>query len=261
MTAFSHEQHALMLAGGIAGVLVLATLVGVALKMTVAKGQHHGVIDNLNTRVNAWWVMAALLGLALLAGRAGVMALFAFASLMALREFTTRGLERRFDPARLACGFVLCVVCIAHAPALLLLEIPGYEGRNAFLLLFLILVVQASDVLQYIWGKLAGRRKIAPRLSPSKTVEGMVGGVLSATGLGAALAPITPFTAGEAALVSLTIALFGVAGGLMMSAVKRSRGIEDWGTLIKGHGGMLDRLDSLCLSAPVFFHVVRHGWT
>lgn len=261
MTALTHEQHTLMLAGGIAGVLVLASLVGLALKIMVAKGQRHGVIDNLNTRVNAWWVMAALLGLALLAGRAGVIALFAFASLTALREFTTRGLERRFDPATLSWGFLICVVLIPHAPALLMLHIPGYEGRNAFLLLFLILVVQASDVLQYLWGKLAGRRKIAPRLSPSKTVEGMVGGVLSATVLGAVLSPITPFTAGEAALISLTIALLGVAGGLMLSAVKRSRGVKDWGTLIKGHGGMLDRLDSLWLSAPVFFHTVRYGWT
>src|SRR6185436_5020858 len=154
-------------------------------------------------------------------------------------------------------GIVICVFCVWHAPALLTLQIPGYAGRNVFLLLFFILVVQASDVLQYIWGKLAGRRKIAPRLSPSKTLEGMVGGVLSATALGTVLSPITPFTAAQAAVVSLTIALLGFAGGLVMSAIKRRRGIKDWGTLIKGHGGMLDRLDSLCFSAPVFFHIVR----
>jgi len=145
-------------------------------------------------------------------------------------------------------------------PALLALEIPGYEGRNAFLLVFFILVVQSSDVLQYLWGKLAGRRQIAPRLSPSKTVEGMVGGVLSATALGAILAPITPFTPAEAAIISLGVTLLGFAGGLLMSAWKRRRGIKDWGTMIRGHGGMLDRLDSVCLSAPVFLHVVRLGW-
>ena len=260
MTALSHEQHALMLAGAIAGVLALATLVGITLKIKVAKGQPHGVIDNLNTRVSAWWVMAALLGLALLAGRTGVVVLFAFASFAALREFTTMGLERRFDPVTVLWGIVLCVLCVSHAPALLMLQIPGYEGRSAFLLLYLILVVQASDVLQYIWGKLAGRRKIAPRLSPSKTVEGMVGGVLSATVLGAALTPITPFTPVQSALISLAIALLGFAGGLMLSAIKRSRGIKDWGTLIRGHGGVLDRLDSLCLSAPVFFYIVGLGW-
>jgi len=145
-------------------------------------------------------------------------------------------------------------------PALLTLEIPGYEGRNAFLVIFLVLVVQSCDVLQYLWGKLAGRRQIAPRLSPSKTVEGMVGGVLSATALGAILAPITPFSLAEAAILSLAITLLGFAGGLVMSAWKRRRGIKDWGTMIRGHGGMLDRLDSICLSAPVFLHIVRIGW-
>ena len=249
-----------MLAAGIAGVLVLATLVGLALKINVAKGRPHGVIDNLNTRVNAWWAMAALLGLALAMGRAGVIALFSFAACVALREFMTAGLPERRDPATWLKGFVLCVVCLAHAPALLLLEIPGYEGRNAFLLLFLIVVVQAGDVLQYIWGKLAGRHRIAPQVSPSKTVEGMVGGIASATVLGVVLAPITPFTAGEAAAIAFALALSGFAGGLMMSAVKRARGIKDWGTLIKGHGGVLDRLDSLLLSGPLFFYVVCYGW-
>src|SRR5688572_10105381 len=118
--------------------------------------------------------MAALLGLALAAEHAGVVALFAFASFAALREFTRTGLRGRRGAATWLQGFVLCV-CIAHAPALLLLEIPGYEGRAAFLVLYLIVVVQSGDVFQYIWGKLAGRHRIAPRLSPSKTVEGMLG--------------------------------------------------------------------------------------
>lgn len=245
------------LAAGIGGALALASLVGYALKLSVAKRRPHGVIDNLNTRVNAWWVMAALLGLALAAGHAGVIALFAFASVAALREFCTAGLDGRRDPAIWLRGFVLCVVCIAHAPALLFLQIPGYEGRNAFLLMYLIVVVQSGDVFQYIWGKLAGRHRIAPRLSPSKTVEGMAGGVASAAALGILLAPITPFTLGQAAGVSFALAALGFAGGLMMSAVKRARGIKDWGTLIRGHGGMLDRLDSLLLSAPAFFYTVR----
>jgi phosphatidate cytidylyltransferase len=157
-------------------------------------------------------------------------------------------------------GLVLCVWCISHVPALLALEIPGYEGRDAYLLVFFILVVQASDVLQYLWGKFAGRRPIAPRLSPSKTVEGFVGGIASATALGALLAPITPFSVAEAAILSFVITLLGFAGGLMMSAQKRKRGIKDWGTMVRGHGGMLDRLDSVCLSAPVFLHAVRIGW-
>jgi len=163
--------------------------------------------------------------------------------------------------ANMQWGLVLCVWCISHVPALLALEIPGYEGRDAFLLVFFILVVQASDVLQYLWGKFAGRRPIAPRLSPSKTVEGFVGGIACATALGALLSPITPFSVAEAAILSFVITVLGFAGGLMMSALKRERGIKDWGTMIRGHGGMLDRLDSVCLSAPVFLHVVRLGWS
>jgi phosphatidate cytidylyltransferase len=151
--------------------------------------------------------------------------------------------------ASLQWGLMICVFCISHVPALLTLQIPGYEGRNAFLLVFLILIVQSSDVLQYVWGKLFGRAKIAPQVSPSKTVAGFVGGVASTTLLGAALWWITPFTPWQAALIAL------------VSAIKRDRGVKDWGTMIEGHGGMLDRLDSVCFSAPVFFHVVRYWWS
>src|SRR5436190_6972698 len=111
MIALTPEQQALMVAAGIAAVLVFASIVGLALKIGVAKGRPHVVIDNLNTRVNAWWAMSALLGLALVTGRAGVVALFAFASWMALREFTTAGLDGRRDAATSIRGFVACVLC------------------------------------------------------------------------------------------------------------------------------------------------------
>jgi phosphatidate cytidylyltransferase len=163
--------------------------------------------------------------------------------------------------ATIQWGLMISVFCISHVPALLTLDIPGYQGRNAFLLVFLILVVQLSDVLQYVWGKLFGRTKIAPELSPSKTVEGFVGGVASAVGVGTALYWMTPFTVGQAALISLAITLMGFLGGLVMSAIKRDRGVKDWGAMIEGHGGMLDRLDSVCFSAPIFFHIVRYGWS
>jgi phosphatidate cytidylyltransferase len=140
------------------------------------------------------------------------------------------------------------------------LNIPEYDGRNLLLIVFLVVVVQGSDVLQYIWGKLLGKRKVAPALSPSKTWEGLIGGVISATALGAGLHPITPFTALEAALVAFVLCLMGFFGGLVMSAIKRDRGVKDWGSMIEGHGGMLDRLDSVVFAAPIFFHVVRYGW-
>jgi phosphatidate cytidylyltransferase len=156
---------------------------------------------------------------------------------------------------------MIAVYCLSHVPALLVLDIPGYEGRNAFLIVFLVLVVQSSDVLQYVWGKLFGKRKIAPNLSPSKTLEGFVGGVASATLLGAALWWITPFNPWEAAFMALVVNLMGFVGGLVMSAIKRDRGVKDWGAMIEGHGGMLDRVDSVCFSAPMYFHVIRYLWT
>lgn len=170
------------------------------------------------------------------------------------RDFLERG-------ARLQWGLMVCVFFVSHLPMLLTLRIPGFEGRSQQLLLFLILVVQSSDVLQYVWGKLLGRRKVAPVLSPSKTWEGLVGGVLSASLLGLALTGFTPFHWWQAFGLSLLATVLGFFGGLVMSAIKRDRGLKDWGHMIKGHGGMLDRIDSLCFSAPMFFHFVRHWWT
>ena len=126
---------------------------------------------------------------------------------------------------------------------------------------FLVIVVQGSDVLQYIFGKLAGRHKIAPTLSPSKTWEGLVGGVASATALGTGLWWITPFSPLQAAGMALVMCLMGFLGGLVFSAIKRDRGVKDWGRMIEGHGGMLDRLDSVIFAAPVFFHFTRYWFT
>lgn len=171
---------------------------------------------------------------------------------------TTRFLERS---AKIQWGLMICVYCLSHVPALLTLEIPGYEGRNLLLVVFLLLTVQSSDVFQYIWGKLLGRHALSKQISPSKTVEGLVGGVLSATVMGAALWWITPFSPVEAAFVALVINTLGFFGGFVLSAIKRDRGVKDWGHLIEGHGGMLDRVNSLAFSAPVFFHLLRYGWT
>lgn len=163
--------------------------------------------------------------------------------------------------AEVQWGVMVTVYCLSHVPALLTLEISGYDGNNLLLVAFLVLVVQASDVLQYVWGKLIGRHKVAPALSPSKTWEGLVGGVASATAIGGALWWITPFSIAEAAAMALVVTMMGFFGGLVMSAIKRDRGVKDWGRMIEGHGGMLDRLDSVVFAAPVFFHVVRYSWS
>lgn len=178
--------------------------------------------------------------------------------LSAMASDTKRFLERC---AGMQWAVMICVYCVSHVPALMILPIPGFEGRNLMLIVFLIIVVQGSDVLQYVWGKLVGRRKIAPLLSPSKTVEGFIGGVASATILGASLWRFTPYgSPWVAGAIALVIALMGFLGGLVMSAIKRDRGIKDWGDMIRGHGGMLDRLDSVVFAAPIFFHITRYGW-
>ncbi len=296
---------ALAVASGIAGVL----------KFRLPEGADTAVVDNLNARINAWWMMVIVLALAFWIGEGGIIALFAFISFQALREFISLTHTRRGDhralawcfffflpgqyvliathwyglfsilipvyaflllpisatlgsdatrfferAAKVQWGLMICVYCISHVPALLTLEIAGFEGRNAQLIVFLILTVQSSDVFQYVWGKLLGKHTLAPAISPSKTVEGLVGGVLTATALGAALYWLTPFTVWQAALVALTINIVGFFGGFVLSAIKRDRGVKDWGTLIEGHGGMLDRVDSISFSAPILFHIVRYWW-
>jgi len=297
--------------GGVLALLVVASAIG----QTLTRVKPGSVVDNLNARINAWWVMVAVLCACFLLGKVATLVLFAIASFLALREFITLTPTRRGDhlplclcfyvaiplqywliganwyglfvilipvygflllPAvsalagdignflerntKIQWGLMLTVYCISHAPALLLLDIPGYEGQSLLLLLYLLLVVQISDVLQYVFGKLFGRRKLAPEVSPSKTVEGLLGGGLSAAAIGASLWWITPFTPLQSGLLSLLIVLCGFLGGLALSAVKRSLGAKDWGEMIEGHGGMLDRLDSVTFAAPVFFHVVRYAF-
>jgi phosphatidate cytidylyltransferase len=176
----------------------------------------------------------------------------------ALAGDTERFLERT---ATNQWGLMICVYFVSYVPALLLLRIPAYENQNAKLMFFLVLVVQLSDVLQYVWGKSIGKRRIAPSISPNKTWEGLVGGIVCATAVGGAIWWVTPFAPGVAALMALVITIMGFAGGLIMSAIKRDRGVKDYGALIEGHGGVLDRIDSLCFAAPVFFHLTRYFYT
>ena len=301
--------------GGLIITLIIASSIGYGLKFKVGFSTPHAVIDNLNARINAWWIMILIIFAAAALGFYGVIGLFFVISFMALREFLSLLYIRRGDHLALAACFyvilslqyflvaidwfsmftifipvygflflpilsallgdtahfldrstkvqwalMISVFCISHIPAILTLDIEGFEEKKLLLMIFLILVVQSSDVLQYVWGKLFGKHKIAPKLSPSKTVEGFVGGVVSASVLGGLLYWLTPFNPVQAVLMSLLICLMGFLGGLVMSAMKRSMGVKDWGNMISGHGGMLDRMDSLCFAAPIFFHVVRYYW-
>lgn len=199
---------------GIFGVLIVASIVGYVLQRRLSPDGSNAAIENLNARIKAWWVMVVLIGIAFVAGRAGVILLFAFCSFAALREFVTLINTRRADHWALAAAFfvalpvqyyllwaeqygiysifipvyaflfmpivavlrgdterflvriaevqwalMICVFCASHVPALLTLHIPGYEGRNVLLIAFLVIVVQLSDVLQYVWGKLFGKTR------------------------------------------------------------------------------------------------------
>ena len=310
------QEKFFWLIGGIAAILLVASIAGWLLGLRVKTENGRGVIDNLNARIQAWWIMTAVFVVAFLLGKTATIILFAFISFSALREFLTLtptrasdyramslaffvlvpvqyylihiewyGLFSMFIPvygflllpslsaltqdaenflersAKIQWGIMVTIYCISHVPALLLLDIPGYTGQNALLLLYMLLVVQMSDVLQYVFGKIFGKTKIAPVVSPSKTVEGFIGGAAGATLIGAGMWWITPFTPLQAGAMAFITVLMGFLGGLVLSAVKRSLGAKDWGTMIKGHGGMMDRMDSVSFAAPIFFHLTRYFFT
>ncbi len=160
--------------------------------------------------------------------------------------------------AKIQWGLMICVYCISYAPAILWLDLPSWPHQRAKLLFWFITVVEMSDVMQYVWGKICGKHKIAPTVSPSKTWEGFLGGGMTTVGLGAALWWATPFSPLQAAGMAALVVLMGFVGGLVMSAIKRDRGVKDWGGAIAGHGGFMDRLDSLAFAAPVFFHATGY---
>ena len=153
---------------------------------------------------------------------------------------------------------LLCIYFVSHAPALLMLDLSGSTSENFKLLWFFTLVVQINDVTQYIFGKLFGKTPLNKKVSPNKTIEGLAGGIVCSTLVGYLLSWLTPFAGLEAALMALICGLAGTGGGLVLSAIKRDAGVKDYGTILPGHGGMMDRFDSLCFAAPVFFHLTRY---
>ena len=174
-----------------------------------------------------------------------------------------RFLERT---AKIQAGLMVCVYALSYTPALLDLDLKTFHndrwqpwgGSTAGLLFYFILIAQLGDVMQHVWGQWLGRRVIAPAINASRTWEGFFGGVATTTLLGTVLWWVTPFTLPQSACMSLVIAVMGFAGSMTMSAIKRDRGVKDFGTLVEGHAGVLDRIDSICFAAPVFFHLTRY---
>lgn len=183
---------------------------------------------------------------------------------------------------------MVCVYGMSHVPALLLLEFPGYEGKGAFLLFYLVLVVQTCMLVQHLVSRRAAvpgpatadgdaalvvapgwlaafRRRlflqppVAPNISSSFNWTSWALGMAIASIVGALFSFITPFRFWQGFLMSLIACIAGSMGHLVMKALKRDRGIPNWGPrgVVTGANGLLDRVDALCFAAPVFFHAVR----
>jgi len=219
-----------------------------------------------------------------------------YASLLIPTGIAISGDPKRFleRVAKIQAGLLICVYCLSHAPAILNLPLttgpsgqpwvigtapappaPGTTlaetvapptsgapprqvyGSNASVLFFFVLIVQLNDVFQYLWSQLLGKRVIAPLINASRTWEGLIGGVLSTILVGLLLSSATPFSYWAGPIAGI-VGLAGFAGSMTMSGIKRDRGVKDYGTLVSGHAGVLDRIDSLCFAAPVFFHITRY---
>jgi len=157
-------------------------------------------------------------------------------------------------------GLMMTVFSVSHVAYLLVLPAAvNANGGGPALVLYLVFLTQGNDVAQYLWGKSLGRHRVVPTVSPNKTWEGLLGGVATTVVLGLALAPLlTPFGLREAIIATLLIGFGGFVGDIVVSALKRDLGIKDSGTLLPGHGGILDRIDSLTYTAPLVFHLVHY---
>ena len=154
---------------------------------------------------------------------------------------------------------LLTVFSLGHMAYLIKLPPADTSISGVGLVLFLLLLTQFNDVAQFTFGKLFGKHKVLETVSPKKTIEGLLGGIFTTTLLAILLAPVlTPLDLTYSICAGLLISLFGFIGDVSISAVKRDLGIKDAGSMIPGHGGILDRVDSLTFTAPLFFHFIRY---
>ncbi|MCH9769573.1 MAG: phosphatidate cytidylyltransferase [Gammaproteobacteria bacterium] len=157
-------------------------------------------------------------------------------------------------------GVMLTVYCLSYIAFLgVIPQAAGHNNLRIGYVLYLLFLTQFNDVAQYCWGKLLGKRKLNPNVSPNKTLAGAVGGVITSVILSCIIGPyLTPMGFSMAAIAGVLISCAGLMGDLTLSAVKRDLGIKDTSNLLPGHGGILDRMDSLIFTAPIFFHFMRY---
>jgi phosphatidate cytidylyltransferase len=157
-------------------------------------------------------------------------------------------------------GLMSLVFSISHIAYLLVLPaLDGFTTGGTGLVLYLVFLTEFNDICQYIWGKMLGKHKIIPKVSPNKTWEGFLGGVVTTSLFAGLLAGIlTPMSLTMGFIAGLIISVSGFIGDVTISALKRDIGVKDSGSLLPGHGGILDRIDSLTYTAPLFFHFIYY---
>jgi phosphatidate cytidylyltransferase len=191
-----------------------------------------------------------------------------YASLFIPARAAIAGDYKRFleRSAKIQSGLLVCVYSLSYAPALLDLSLrqtdgTPWSGSTVTLLIFFVLIAQLATVFERMWGRLAGRNVIAENINASRTWEGFLGSMVTTGLVAATLSWATPFLSWEAGILGGVIAVMALAGTLTMSAIKRDRGVQDTGTLVQGHAGVLDQIDNVCFAAPVFYHVTRFFWS
>ena len=173
--------------------------------------------------------------------------------------FMTRGETKHYlkSFSSLYFGLMTAVFSLSHLGFLINLPVnPAANYSGACIVVYLLVLTQLNDVSQYIWGKCFGNKKVTPQISPDKTRTGLIGGIVTTVFLSLLMAPVlTPFPPSMALIAGILISITGFFGDLSISAIKRDLGIKNTGSLLPGHGGILDRVDSLTFTAPVFFYV------
>ena len=220
------------------------------------RGDHRSLLLAVFAVLPMQFVLAGAQSLILFMVFIPVYVFFAIPVVSAFGDDPQRFLERT---AKIQWGIMVCVYGMSHAPALLLLDFPGYRGRGAFLVLYLVAVVAAAQIAQEAASRRLRRRPVARRISRSFSWRAWLIGALSAALVGALLYWATPFVAGQALAMGFVAGACGTLGEFVMKALKRDAGVRNWGgrASVTGAVGLLDRVAPLCFAAPVFFHSVR----